>query len=145
MFKIAVVIPTMDRPLQLAECLRSLTNSTYLAHRVLVVDASINKITTKKAIIPFQRVWPFKVDYFEAFNASSATQRNQGLSQLEDEDGVLFMDDDIVVEPGCLEEMVTAFSFYEQKVIGVAANFCNQPVGNPGLATRVASPGFPTG
>ena len=102
--------------------------------RVIVVDASSDKAATRQAIGPAQP-WPFQLDYVESPVRGSAGQRNLGLRRLAGEDGVLFIDDDAVVEPDCIGEMLEAFS---GDVAGVAANISNQPVGKPGLATRIA-------
>jgi len=130
--KIAAVIPTADRPESLAECLRSLAGSSSPIARVLVVDASSDREKTRAAV---SGRWPFKLELYESAVRGSAAQRNLALQRLGDEDGVLFIDDDAVVEPDCLGEMLEAF---DSGVAGVAANIANQPVGRPGLPTCAA-------
>jgi GT2 family glycosyltransferase len=130
--KIAAIIPTTDRPESLAECLRSLAGSALPIHRVLVVDASQDRAMTRRAV---EGQWPFKMELYESPVRGSAAQRNLALQRLESEDGVLFIDDDAVVEPDCIAELTAAF---DTGAAGIAANIANQPVGRPGLATRIA-------
>ena len=130
--KIAAIIPTADRAESLAECLRSLACSLSPVERVLIVDASTDRQKTRVAV---DGRWPFKMELYESPVRGSAAQRNLALQRLEGEDGVLFIDDDAVVEPDCIGKMLEAFG---PAVVGVAANISNQPVGRPGLATRVA-------
>jgi GT2 family glycosyltransferase len=136
--RIAVIIPTADRPLSLAECLRSLASSEAPVHRVLVVDASRNKAATVEATVPPRGEWPFCLEMIESPARTSAGQRNLGLRRVDSEDGILFIDDDAVVEPDCIGEMLAAFNVCGTSVAGVAANISNQPVGRLGLATRLA-------
>lgn len=128
--KIAAVIPTANRAASLAECLRSLAASRAPVERVVVVDASNDRDKTRQAV---GGVWPFKLDLIESQVRGSASQRNMGLQRLDAEDAVLFIDDDAVVEPDCIGELLAGF---EPGVAGVAANISNQPVGRPGRATR---------
>src|ERR1043166_8348703 len=100
--KIAAVVPTMNRPVHLAECLRSLAASERPLARVIVVDASSPSEASRRAALAPEAPWPFHLDWMAAMKTGAAAQRNQGLAALEDEDTLLFLDDDIVLEPDCL-------------------------------------------
>lgn len=134
--RVAVVIPTVNRPFSLGECLRSLAGSLTPVTRVLVADASADLEAIRRAVLPPKGNWPFEFELLTSPVCGAAAQRNHALSALKDEDGVLFIDDDAVVEPDCIGEMLEAFSSRESNVAGVAANISNQPVDPPGFATR---------
>jgi GT2 family glycosyltransferase len=106
--------------------------------RVLVADASRDKKTLKAATAAPNGEWPFKLEIIESPARSSAGQRNLALRRVDAEDAILFMDDDAVLEPDCIGEMLDAFRVCGSSVAGVAANISNQPVGRLGLATRLA-------
>lgn len=133
--RIAAVIATADRPCSLAECLRSLARSRHRVARVIVVDASSDREASRQAVIPGKGTWPFLVEFIESPERGAAAQRQRGLSRVE-EDMVLFLDDDVVVDPDCVAELRRGFDAMEGRVAGVAANLVNQPVPRPGLATR---------
>jgi GT2 family glycosyltransferase len=102
---------------------------------VVVADASDDRVGSRAAAAG---TWPFQLDWVNAPLRGSAAQRNLALQRWGGEDGVLFMDDDAVVEPDCIGEMLAAFELSGLEVCGVAANISNQPVGRPGRATRLA-------
>lgn len=133
-FRIAVVIPTLRRPIPLAEALRSLRGSLVAVSRVIVVDASPESAEASLRA----ESWPFSLEYLRSDRVGAAYQRNLALARLTDEEFVLFLDDDAVVEPDCIGELFEGFSRVGEPVAGVMANFHNLPVKRPGLATRLA-------
>ncbi|MBV9463667.1 MAG: glycosyltransferase family 2 protein, partial [Verrucomicrobiae bacterium] len=137
--KIAAIIPTLRRPVPLAECLRSLASSLTPVRRVIVVDASEDHAPVLNATRPPEGLWsawPFELKFIDAPRPGSAEQRNLGLREIGDAEAVLFLDDDAVPEPDCIGEMMAGLES-DSGVGGVAANIVNQPVGRPGWATRV--------
>ncbi len=135
--KLAVIIPTADRPISLGECLRSLAGSCCPVARVVVVDASSKTDAQAQVVRPPQDAWPFQLEYLKADAPGAARQRNLALARLQDEEAVLFMDDDAVVEPDCIGEMLEGFAQGGDHVIGIAANIHNQPIKTPSHVTRI--------
>lgn len=130
-WRIAVVIPTADRHEPLAECLRSIARSSRAVDLVVVIDAST-------VVRPLKSEnFPFKLIHEVSPIRGSAQQRNLGLKHCTDCDAVLFIDDDAVLEPDCLGELIEGFSLSVVPVSGVAANLSNQPVHPPGKFTSL--------
>lgn len=129
---VSAVIPTIHRPQALARTLKSLQSQDALPAELIVVDAS-NEETNKYLLEFFTREMP-GLTRFVHLNASekgAATQRIQGLS-VATQSTILFLDDDVIFEPGCLSRMWSALNS-SPDIGGASAMITNQRYHPPGL------------
>lgn len=105
--RISVVIPTCNREQLALEAIESIVRNDYPDFEVLVVDQGPKDVFLKAIVNRFpddQRIRYFHLDY-----ASASAARNVGLDNSTGEI-VMFLDDDAVADPGCLQGYATAFS-----------------------------------
>lgn len=100
---VSVIIPTYNRISHLREILDSLAKQTYPSHRfeVIVIDDGSTDDTAAIATETF----PFSLRYFRQSNQGDAEARNLGARHSE-ADILVFLDDDILVEPGYLDQLI---------------------------------------
>jgi GT2 family glycosyltransferase len=105
---VTVVVATRNRPLALADCLRSLLAQTRPAERIVVVDDAPGGDETPAAVA---RCDPdgSRVRYVEGEGRGLAVAHNRGLLEVETA-LVAFTDDDVVVDHSWLERVVAAFA-----------------------------------
>lgn len=100
--KIALIVPTRNRPELLVKLLQNLQDQTVQANQVIVVDGSDQPVEAeiKQFLSP-------SVSYMHVFPPSLAKQRNEGLKAL-DKDITLvgYLDDDILLEKDAVEAML---------------------------------------
>ncbi|HPA20680.1 MAG TPA: glycosyltransferase family A protein [Verrucomicrobiae bacterium] len=104
---VSVVIATGDRPEKLANLLASLWAQKGRAAELVVVDASSDGRT--RALCENSEDSAARVTYARAVERGAGAQRNQGVS-LSSKPFVLFADDDVVMEPGCLGALYEALA-----------------------------------
>jgi len=117
--KISVIIPTRDRPKDLAEVLLSILNQEYLPHEVIIVDGSPRK-TAKSVYEAYVQKFEkanSKLKYIEEGGIGLTTGRNLGIRAAEG-DAVLFLDDDVVLEK---DTILTLAKFLKEnpKALGI--------------------------
>ena len=119
--KIALIIPTRNRPVLLSNLLRSLQAQTVPADQVIIVDGSDQPIEAqiKQFLTP-------GVSYLRVFPPSLTRQRNEGVKVL-DEDITLagYLDDDIVMESDAVEAMLRFWEHCPDDVGGSSFNITN--------------------
>jgi len=116
MSKLCVVVPTYNRAASLQRCLTALARQTLPAHLyevLVVVDGSTDD--TMQLLGQLNVPYPLRV--IEQPNSGQATALNRGIAAAQGETCV-FIDDDIVVSPKCLEEHYTAQGV-EARIVGV--------------------------
>jgi GT2 family glycosyltransferase len=120
---VSVVICTYRRPGSLADLLASLDRQTLAPLDVIIVDASPDHEAevTQQAL----RSWKSapSLHYVQVTGAGRGLtrQRNLGL-RLASGDLVLFLDDDVVLEPECVDEMERAHRAHGSAVAGVGCH-----------------------
>jgi GT2 family glycosyltransferase len=120
---LAFVVATKDRPDELRRLWRSLLAQSRPPDEVIVVDASPRPATLESAGArgPALRVVPSPV-------ASASRQRNLGLDAASPDASLIgFLDDDAVLEPDAVEEMLRFFRRAGVDVAGAAFNMINHP------------------
>jgi glycosyltransferase involved in cell wall biosynthesis len=120
---LALIIPTKDRPQKLRDLLDSLASQTMLCGRVIIVDGgdSIENI-----VLGFGDKLP--VEYYECKPPGQIRQKNIGISLLDERTPLVgFLDDDIVLEPGALESLITCWTDSEPETAGISFNIINNP------------------
>jgi glycosyltransferase involved in cell wall biosynthesis len=102
---VSVIIPTYNRKGLLRETLDSLARQTYPSNHfeVIIVDDGSTDGTVEIAAETF----PFALRYFWQINQGDASARNVGAQQSQ-ADFLVFLDDDILVEPGYLTHLIHA-------------------------------------
>ena len=99
---VSIVIATKDRPSKLANLFESLRRQGERAEELVVVDASAGDLT--RSVCEAAKDCAGRVTYARASDCGAGAQRNEGIS-LSSEPLVLFVDDDVVLEPDCLAVM----------------------------------------
>jgi GT2 family glycosyltransferase len=126
MTKICCIIPTKDRPIDIKNVLTSLAEQSVLPTEVIIIDGSDNPV--KSIVNSLNFPW---VSYYTLRPPGLARQKNKGISLAleKDYDWIGFLDDDLVLEPKCIENLASSIKKYPKvKGIGLAIN--NQPVVN---------------
>ncbi|MEW6197153.1 MAG: glycosyltransferase family A protein [Planctomycetota bacterium] len=106
----SLVVATYNRAAVLPECLRLAAEQSVPPKEIIVVDASVDWQGTREVVWRDLRprhpaiAWT----YVAAEEASSATQRNQGIA-LATGDLVLFTDDDCLLYPDAMEHVRRVF------------------------------------
>ena len=121
----AVVIATRNRARYLEELLDDLVRQSLPPDQVFVVDASDHAVAvTIRELVAQPRA--FEVSYLRGKAASAAEQRNQG-AEAAAADLVVFLDDDVRLEPRFLEELAAPFeSDSHRRLGGLSGTITNQ-------------------
>ena len=112
----SVIVPTYERPAQLAECLRALARQDYPAERfeVIVVDDG-------SAAAPAQLLGEFReqldVRLLTQANAGPAAARNRGAAEARGQ-FLAFTDDDCAPEPRWLRALAAQFGETPDRLVG---------------------------
>jgi GT2 family glycosyltransferase len=121
--EIAFVVATKDRPDELIRMWRSLLGQSRVPDEVVVVDASARPST-----LVGPQAAPPVLRYIRTAIASATRQRNLGLDAVGPETGLVgFLDDDVVLEEGAIEEMLRFWETAGAEVGGAAFNMANHP------------------
>lgn len=124
--KIALIIPTRNRPELLIKLLNTIKLQQVKPDQVIIVDGSDNPI--KPHIEPFF----FKeITYVHVSPPSLTTQRNQGIRHLNPDITLAgYLDDDIELEPDAIKEMLAFWENSPGDIAGAAFNIINNPPRN---------------
>jgi GT2 family glycosyltransferase len=104
--RFSVLIVTRERPRVLRRALESIVSCDPLPHEVLVVDGD-QAASAERAVREFASSAPFRVEYAVAPPGRSV-QRNRGV-ELATGDVIVFLDDDVVLEPGLFGALDPAY------------------------------------
>ncbi len=130
---LSVIIATRNRPELLRQTLDSLENQSRPPQQVFVVDSSDGSETAQLV-----RSWEGKLplEYLISSIRSAARQRNEGASQTTGS-LLLFLDDDVVLEPAFIEKVVAVFECDREGVVGgVSGTIVNQTFSEPSSINR---------
>ena len=126
----SVVMATRNRPEPIRETLASLNRQTTLPTMGIMVDSS-DGTQTEEIVARLKPSLQFPVLYRHTEIKSAAKQRNLG-ADLASSDILLFMDDDLDLEPGCIAELLNVFeNDPQQQIGGVSATITNQTYSDP--------------
>jgi GT2 family glycosyltransferase len=107
--KISVVTPTFRRPKEIVELLQNLSQQTFMAYQLIIVDGSpIEEKRTQEVVDAMASSLPFQCQYIR-HGGGTAIQRNVGIEAAKG-DFIAFIDDDIRLQRDFFEEMLKAFS-----------------------------------
>ncbi len=119
--KIAIIIPTMNRPRQLQRLLASLESQSALPDEVIIVDGSADPIDG--VLKDFTNL---NLRYLRVLPPCLSKQRNAGLAKVSRDMSLAgFLDDDLVLEPGSIEAMLRFWDQAPKDVGGASFNITN--------------------
>lgn len=132
---VSAVIATRKRAQALRRTLDSLAQQSAHPHEIIIIDSSEHS-DSKTVVETYAKETGSSVNvvWENATVAGAAAQRNQGV-RLVTEPFILFCDDDIIFEPGCVFRMWSAMSA-DSSLGGVNAMIVNQKYHSPGIASR---------
>ena len=119
--KLAIVIPTKDRRHDLGLMLTSLRKQSVKLSQVIVVDGSEQEV--RDVVESFSDL---TIDYVRVFPPSLSKQRNAGMARLRQDITLAgYLDDDVVLEPDALENMLAFWETADQTWAGASFNIVN--------------------
>ena len=118
--KITAIVPTIGRPASLQALLESLLAQTRRVDEVIVADASADEETERVVNNPrYTDVRRIPV------HPPNAVRQRAAAIELSRGEHLLFLDDDVVLEPDCVERMLELME-EKPEVVAVTADFNNQ-------------------
>jgi glycosyltransferase involved in cell wall biosynthesis len=121
MHKIALVVPTKDRPDDLRKLLLSIASQTRKPDQLIVVDGSNPDV--QHVISDFSGLG---IDYVRVYPPSLSQQRNAGMRRLAPDITLAgYLDDDIVLESSAIDVMLQFWSGAPADIGGAAFNITN--------------------
>jgi len=130
---VTAIVPTANRATVLLQTLSSIAAQNCQPEVIVIIDASDNNETE---IICKQNIQGLlsKIDYQRAIVKGAASQRNQGIKNITNP-VVFFFDDDIILEPACVERLYDCLQS-ANNIGAVNAMITNQRYHNPGKLTK---------
>ena len=124
------VIPTKNRPTELATVFEAILAQTRLPEQVIIIDQSSPDKVIKDKLAPLVKKAKITLDYIHDENIKGLVQAKAASIQYNHCDYISFFDDDIVHEPNYLAAIEQAISTYPEMtgVNGVILNAPNQGV-----------------
>jgi GT2 family glycosyltransferase len=123
--RISAIIPTIDRPKDLADAVISVLNQKHLPNELIIVDQSIGKVsynTVKDVYIAFDIV-P-KLVYLHEPEVNGLIEAKQRGIQVAKGDIISFLEDDIVLHPQYFKNTLSIFKS-NQKIMGCCGVMSN--------------------
>lgn len=121
--RLALIIPTRNRPKLLIKLLQTIQTQSVKPAQVIIVDGSDEPIQ--------QKITGYLSEddtYIHVFPPSLTKQKNEGIKQLRDDITLAgYLDDDIELEPGSIEEMLRFWEQCSSDVGGAEFNIINVP------------------
>ena len=122
---ISAIVPTIGRAASLRALLESLTLQTRKVDEVVVADASNHFETAAVISDPKWQESNLSVKHIPVFPPNAVRQRMAAIEASRGEN-LLMLDDDVVLEPHCVEQMLALLD-QEPDVVAVSADYNNQP------------------
>jgi GT2 family glycosyltransferase len=115
----AFIIATRNRPEELLQTVRSLIAQTTLPAELCIVDAS-DETPTRDQIETLCEEAGVPLDHHRPAESGLTVQRNVGIDRTK-ADPVFFIDDDVVLDPDCHEEILKEYEKWGPELGGVRA------------------------
>lgn len=129
---ISAIVPTIGRPESLLALLDSLAAQSRRPDEVIVCDGSPGEEVARVVAQPIWRSRGLNVKRISVQPPNAVRQRIAAIAESRGE-YLLMLDDDVVLEPDCVEQMVSSLTA-DQGIVGAVADFNNQSWPKP---TRV--------
>src|SRR5215212_6426639 len=120
--KVSAIVPTIGRPESLRALLESLAAQTRSVDEVIIADASTDDAT--ESVISAWALTGLVVTRVAVHPPNAVRQRNIAI-ELSNGEYLLFLDDDVVLEPDCVAQMLAVLEAHDN-VVAVTADFNNQ-------------------
>lgn len=130
---ISALIPTRNRSRVIARTLSSLAQQSMQPHEIIIVDGSDDTTTSFLCFQGFTGLQS-TIRYHTATILGAASQRNQAIENATQE-FILLLDDDIILEPGCINQLWLALQS-DATLGGVNAMITNQKYLPPGRISK---------
>ena len=130
---ISALVATRDRYISLKTMLESLAQQSVQPQEMIIVDGSDDNLTKKLCQSKIDGL-NTTIFYHRAIELGAATQRNLAM-QYATQDTIWLLDDDITLEPHCLERIWQAL-YGDPDLGGVNAMITNQKYLAPGRISR---------
>jgi glycosyltransferase involved in cell wall biosynthesis len=131
--KLAIIIPTKDRPNELRRLLESISIQEVKPVQIVVVDggdAPVENLSKKFSGL--------NIDYARVIPPSLTVQRNTGIRKVQHEATlVAFLDDDITLEAGALKNMMNFWESASEDTAGAAFNPTAETYEKPALMEKI--------
>jgi glycosyltransferase involved in cell wall biosynthesis len=108
----SVILPTRDRATLLERCLNTFSTVDYPNYEVIVVDNAPSNAQTYDVVQKVSARLP-QIKYTREDRPGISAARNHGIS-IAQGDIVIFVDDDVIIDPGWIGNMVLGFSAIER-------------------------------
>lgn len=120
---IAILVPTKDRPHKLQALLESLAQQTAPCGRIIIIDGGES---VRDTVMCFADRLP--VEHHLCHPPGQIRQRNMGIALLDDRTPLVgTLDDDIVLLPTALENLIRFWNTLDPATAGVSLNIVNLP------------------
>ncbi len=131
--KIAIIVPTKDRPDELRRLLGSIASQSEQPYQVIIVDGGADSV--ERLASDYKSL---RITYVRVIPPSLTAQRNAGIRNLKkDLSIVAFLDDDIVLEPDSILNMMNFWTLAGRDVGGAAFNLVNEIYKRPTIIERL--------
>lgn len=131
---VSAIVPTIGRPTSLTQLLESLAAQSYLPFEVLVADGSSDSTTASVINLPRWQAMGLRLTRIPVSPPNAVSQRKAAIEQSTGE-YLLLLDDDVILEPDCIERMILT-AMASNDVVAVVADFSNQSWSHPTTAWR---------
>jgi GT2 family glycosyltransferase len=131
---VSAIVPTIGRPESLAALLSSLAAQSLLPAEVVIADGSDAAAVTRVVEQPDWASRGLNVKRISVQPANAVRQRVAAIDQSR-HPYLLLLDDDVVLEPDCLEQLMSTITA-AGGVVAVTADFNNQSWSQPTRAWR---------
>ncbi len=114
MLKISIIIPTYNRPKELRDCIQSILEQSVKPEELIVIDdGNLSEQPFKTECIDAGIRYVYQKKGVPGLTAS----RNEGI-KLADGDIIFFLDDDVVLRPNYIEEIVSCYKNDPEHFVG---------------------------
>lgn len=126
MAELCVCVPTARRPAMVARLLENLSAQTRMPDEILIVDASQDD-ETRSVISSWQKQFPSSLRRVKS-DLGLTLQRNVGIDNT-NADFICMLDDDVLLEPDCLEKMETFLLSPDGEAYGAVSAYITNEYG----------------
>src|SRR5437763_4441578 len=124
MAKLSVIVPTKNRPAEVRRTVESLVGQSRLPDELIIVDQSDAPVQLD--------CLPFALQHIHNPHLMGLTAARNAAMRVAHGDVWLFLDDDVVLEPNFIEELLAAYTPDVTGVSGIITNYSS-----PSLARRL--------